>query len=236
MSTTNVLYQTQGFLHEHQSTPRMTMEYPYPTKATKDKQPAQSLETNASWEQDTPFTETHSNYTLNSSFTGTYPNSWPGDTQFQQHSPQPQYIHHSPQPQYHHHSPQSQYDQHSPQPQRQSSHTPTPEAATRSYRCYQHGCNGRQFSGKGNYMRHLREQDKSNHVQCSFCGTAFSRKSNRDNHIKRGCKFVREFEKWIEESSSASVPAQWQEQLNIQHDMKYSGNMQGPSGPSDPPK
>ncbi|KAH8625191.1 hypothetical protein IG631_20656 [Alternaria alternata] len=57
------------------------------------------------------------------------------------------------------------------------------------YRCYQHGCGGRRFSSSENYRRHMRERSRSDATICPFCSTLFTRKSNRDNHVrKRRCK------------------------------------------------
>lgn len=57
------------------------------------------------------------------------------------------------------------------------------------YRCYQHGCGGRRFSSSENYRRHMRERSRSDATTCPFCFTLFTRKSNRDNHVrKRRCK------------------------------------------------
>lgn len=67
----------------------------------------------------------------------------------------------------------------------------TQPAANRSdgYRCYKHGCGGRRFSSSENYRRHMRERSRSDATTCPFCSTLFTRKSNRDNHVrKRRCK------------------------------------------------
>lgn len=56
-------------------------------------------------------------------------------------------------------------------------------------RCYDHGCDGRTFASQANYRRHIREKDEKRNVQCSFCFVWFTRKSNRDNHVRMGkCK------------------------------------------------
>ena len=58
-------------------------------------------------------------------------------------------------------------------------------------RCFEHGCEGRAFSCRENYRRHLREKNGSSSVVCTICGLSFSRKSNRDKHILDGkCKIV----------------------------------------------
>jgi len=67
----------------------------------------------------------------------------------------------------------------------------TQPATNRSdgYRCYKHGCGGRRFSSSENYRRHMRERSRSDATTCPFCSTLFTRKSNRDNHVrKRRCK------------------------------------------------
>ena len=56
-------------------------------------------------------------------------------------------------------------------------------------RCFEHGCDGRTFSCKDNYRRHLREKNGAGTVICEFCLACFSRKSNRDKHLSEGkCK------------------------------------------------
>lgn len=58
-------------------------------------------------------------------------------------------------------------------------------------RCFEHGCNGRTFSNKDNYKRHIREQQNLTKVQCPFCNRDFSRKNNLDSHLKKGrCKIM----------------------------------------------
>jgi hypothetical protein len=57
------------------------------------------------------------------------------------------------------------------------------------YRCYQHGCEGRRFSSSENYRRHIRERNKSDRTTCPFCAAVFTRKSNKDTHLRKGrCK------------------------------------------------
>ena len=52
-------------------------------------------------------------------------------------------------------------------------------------RCYNHGCNGRTFSSKGNYQRHLKEQNgAAPKFLCPTCGRMFSRSSARNKHYK----------------------------------------------------
>lgn len=56
--------------------------------------------------------------------------------------------------------------------------------------CWDHGCNGRQFSTFSNLLRHQRE--KSGHAQkarCPHCGTEFTRTTARNGHMYGGkCK------------------------------------------------
>jgi hypothetical protein len=57
------------------------------------------------------------------------------------------------------------------------------------YRCYQHGCEGRRFSSSENYRRHIRERNKSDRTACPLCAAVFTRKSNKDTHLRKGrCK------------------------------------------------
>jgi hypothetical protein len=58
--------------------------------------------------------------------------------------------------------------------------------------CFDHGCKGRRFSCRENYLRHLREKRGQNAARCLFCGSVFTRRSNRDKHVSRGkCHVVR---------------------------------------------
>lgn len=57
-------------------------------------------------------------------------------------------------------------------------------------RCWEHDCNGREFSTWSNLARHKRERSKD-HIrsQCSICGMSFSRRVVLLNHIrKQTCK------------------------------------------------
>lgn len=59
-------------------------------------------------------------------------------------------------------------------------------------RCFDHGCAGRSFSCAENYLRHVREKNATKTIECDFCKTSFSRKSNRDSHVSRmKCKVLR---------------------------------------------
>jgi hypothetical protein len=64
------------------------------------------------------------------------------------------------------------------------------EASGSHYVCYQHGCNGRSFANRSNYLRHFRERQTSESVPyCSRCGQTFTRKEARDKHHRHNrCK------------------------------------------------
>ena len=53
-------------------------------------------------------------------------------------------------------------------------------------RCWEHDCNGREFSTWSNLARHRREKSKD-HVRsrCPLCGMSFSRKVVLVNHVRR---------------------------------------------------
>jgi hypothetical protein len=63
------------------------------------------------------------------------------------------------------------------------------------YRCWEHGCNGREFSSKSNLTRHQKE--KSNAAAkstCVLCGAIFTRNSARDTHLARqSCNRIRRY-------------------------------------------
>lgn len=57
--------------------------------------------------------------------------------------------------------------------------------------CFDHGCHGRVFSCRKNYLRHLREKEGKHPVECIYCGLTFTRRSNRDKHLSQGkCNMV----------------------------------------------
>lgn len=60
------------------------------------------------------------------------------------------------------------------------------------YVCYQHGCNGRSFANRSNYLRHFCERQTSENVPyCSRCGQTFTRKGARDKHHRHNrCKRI----------------------------------------------
>lgn len=50
--------------------------------------------------------------------------------------------------------------------------------------CWDHGCNGRQFSTFSNLLRHQREKSgTSSKSVCPRCGAEFTRKTARDGHL-----------------------------------------------------
>ena len=57
-------------------------------------------------------------------------------------------------------------------------------------RCWDHGCNGRQFSTFSNLLRHQREKSGSAvKTTCPHCGTEFTRTTARNGHMSGGkCK------------------------------------------------
>lgn len=71
--------------------------------------------------------------------------------------------------------------------------------------CWDHGCNGRQFSTFSNLLRHQRE--KSGHAtkaRCPHCGTEFTRTTARNGHMYGGkCKGMPEGTK---EDSKPEMP------------------------------
>lgn len=60
--------------------------------------------------------------------------------------------------------------------------------------CWDHGCNGRQFSTFSNLLRHQREKSGSAmKAICPYCGTEFTRTTARNGHMYGGkCKGVPE--------------------------------------------
>lgn len=78
--------------------------------------------------------------------------------------------------------------------------TPAPlESSREEYRgsaarpkpqCFEHGCNGREFSTFSNLLRHQRERSgNSSKSVCPHCGTEFTRTTARNGHLTSGkCK------------------------------------------------
>ncbi|KAI8954490.1 hypothetical protein F4801DRAFT_605417 [Xylaria longipes] len=113
-------------------------------------------------------------------------------------------------------------------------------------RCWEHGCNGREFSSKSNLMRHMKEKSgASNKCTCPLCGAIFTRSSARDTHLaKQSCNKIRRYSNGrprpsrlavLENPRAAAVAAatatsmthdqiQWQV---IDQDVGAFGNMRG---------
>ncbi|KAI5863028.1 hypothetical protein GGS23DRAFT_596798 [Durotheca rogersii] len=62
-------------------------------------------------------------------------------------------------------------------------------------RCWDHGCNGREFSSKSNFVRHVKERaGTSAKGVCPLCGAVFTRNSARDTHLaKQSCNRIRRY-------------------------------------------
>lgn len=80
----------------------------------------------------------------------------------------------------------------------ESSHGGEAEVSTSRPRpqCWDHGCNGRQFSTFSNLLRHQREKSGSAmKAICPHCGTEFTRTTARNGHLFGGkCKGRNDFE------------------------------------------
>ena len=61
--------------------------------------------------------------------------------------------------------------------------------------CWEHGCNGRQFSTQSNLKRHKREKaGKTLKWYCFQCGADFTRLSARNTHVaKKSCTRIRRY-------------------------------------------
>ncbi|KAI1382305.1 hypothetical protein F4677DRAFT_22062 [Hypoxylon crocopeplum] len=64
-----------------------------------------------------------------------------------------------------------------------------------STRCWEHGCNGRRFSTRGNLVRHQKEKAKREvKAYCFNCGAFFTRTTARDKHIiNQSCGRIRRY-------------------------------------------
>ena len=62
-------------------------------------------------------------------------------------------------------------------------------------RCWDHGCNGREFSSKSNFVRHRKEKEgEAAMLICPLCGATFTRSSARDTHVTRqSCNRIRRY-------------------------------------------
>jgi len=72
--------------------------------------------------------------------------------------------------------------------------------------CWEHGCNGRQFSTSSNLLRHQRERSgNAAEYKCTKCSAVFLRSTARDNHVAGGnCKKARCW--WQLQAASALEP------------------------------
>lgn len=63
-------------------------------------------------------------------------------------------------------------------------------ASRQKPQCWDHGCNGRQFSTFSNLLRHQREKSgTATKARCPHCGTEFTRTTARNGHLYGGkCK------------------------------------------------
>ena len=61
--------------------------------------------------------------------------------------------------------------------------------------CWDHGCNGREFSSKSNFVRHKKEKEgEAAGAACPLCGGVFTRNSARDTHMaKQSCNRIRRY-------------------------------------------
>ncbi|KAI1944453.1 hypothetical protein LOZ04_000790 [Ophidiomyces ophidiicola] len=62
--------------------------------------------------------------------------------------------------------------------------------------CWDHGCNGREFSTFSNLLRHQREKaGLAAKSECPYCGTVFTRTTARNGHLSQGkCKVKRQMD------------------------------------------
>ncbi|KAH9885880.1 hypothetical protein F4778DRAFT_488313 [Xylariomycetidae sp. FL2044] len=62
-------------------------------------------------------------------------------------------------------------------------------------RCWDHGCNGKQFSSRSNLMRHIKERNGSQERStCPLCKAFFTRNSARDTHLaNQSCNRIRRY-------------------------------------------
>lgn len=60
--------------------------------------------------------------------------------------------------------------------------------------CWEHGCNGRQFSTFSNLLRHQREKSgQATKASCPDCGAEFTRTTARNGHLlHQKCKTKRQ--------------------------------------------
>ncbi|RMJ21430.1 hypothetical protein PHISP_07705, partial [Aspergillus sp. HF37] len=86
-----------------------------------------------------------------------------------------------------------------PQSQSQPPYYSSPESAAELERkvrvvgsqprpqCWEHGCNGREFSTFSNLLRHQREKSGAvAKAECPVCGAVFTRSTARNIHVEQG--------------------------------------------------
>lgn len=87
-------------------------------------------------------------------------------------------------------------------------------------RCFDHGCAGRRFSTRGNYVRHLREKSGvSKCYACPLCGMKFTRSTAKAKHVNSlRCKLwmldtlVSKYatkQNWVDNQIPGLGPATW---------------------------
>ncbi|KAK6859109.1 hypothetical protein PG995_004962 [Apiospora arundinis] len=76
-----------------------------------------------------------------------------------------------------------------------SSHSHTTDEDNTALCCWEHGCNGKQFSTRSNLQRHQMEKGKARpNFKCPTCGAFFSRTTARNQHVaKKSCNRVRRY-------------------------------------------
>src|SRR3954452_7144432 len=74
--------------------------------------------------------------------------------------------------------------------------------------CWDHGCNGRQFSTFSNLLRHQREKSgTATKARCPHCGTEFTRTTARNGHLYGGkCKGMPDQAKDANQKSNEENP------------------------------
>ncbi|KAI2614442.1 uncharacterized protein GGS25DRAFT_527521 [Hypoxylon fragiforme] len=88
-------------------------------------------------------------------------------------------------------------DSTSPSTTTTSTSTTTPTST--STQCWDHGCNGRRFSTRGNLVRHQKEQAPPQQREvrkacCRHCGAFFTRTTARDKHVvNQSCGRIRRY-------------------------------------------
>lgn len=75
-------------------------------------------------------------------------------------------------------------------PEATSSHVRVVSPVRPKPQCWEHGCNGRQFSTFSNLLRHQREKSgQAAKASCPNCGAEFTRTTARNGHLQHDkCK------------------------------------------------